>query len=366
MNEPIEPSPDAGLCVLVVFAKDPERGKSRLAAGIGRARASQVARALLVDTLQAARAAAESSGVRVSLAAADSGADAALARYGADFTREPQVGQTLGERLRHCVESWRQRGASRVVVVGTDCPFFSGEEVAAAMDRLTLADVVLGPASDGGYYLIGLRTDADSSALFDGIDWGTPAVLEQTVAAVRSQRLTLRLLPQLPDVDRADDLQPVFGLLEAAHTAWQVRGQATYWTLFDLLARLRREDQAADKWPPFEHVRLPELPGIDCPCGVARRAFGAAADFPGTVHWTQVSLDAEPHFHDRQTEVYVVVACGDDAAIELDGQRQPVAVGDAVLIRPGCVHRAIGAMTVVIVCVPKFDPADEVVVSRTD
>lgn len=106
-------------------------------------------------------------------------------------------------------------------------------------------------------------------------------------------------------------------------------------------------------------VDLNSLPPVDCPCGVARRAFADRAEFPGTVHLTQISHDAQQHYHQEHTEVYVILQCDEGAAIELDGQRTPVTPQTAILIPPGVRHRACGEMTVLILCTPNFDPADE-------
>ena len=106
-------------------------------------------------------------------------------------------------------------------------------------------------------------------------------------------------------------------------------------------------------------VSLPALQPVPCPCGLARRAFAGQADFPGTVHLTEITQDAQTHYHRRQTEVYVILECGEDAAIELDGELKPVRPLDAILIPPGVRHRGVGRMRVLIVCSPAFDPADE-------
>ena len=108
-----------------------------------------------------------------------------------------------------------------------------------------------------------------------------------------------------------------------------------------------------------EMVDLDALPPVDCPCGTARRAFADRDDFPGTVHLTQIQQDARVHYHQRQTEVYVILECGADAAIELDGVRHAVKPRTSILIPPGVRHRACGEMTVLILCTPKFDSADE-------
>lgn len=110
---------------------------------------------------------------------------------------------------------------------------------------------------------------------------------------------------------------------------------------------------------PFKVVHLPDLAGIACPCGVARRAYADAAEFPGTLHYTEIHREALIHYHLHHTEVYVVLECGPDAAIELDGTITPVQSYTSILIPPGVRHRAIGEMKVLIVCTPEFDSADE-------
>ncbi len=106
-------------------------------------------------------------------------------------------------------------------------------------------------------------------------------------------------------------------------------------------------------------IDLTSLPAVQCPCGVARRAFADRDEFPGTVHLTYISRDARDHYHKDHAEVYVVIECDEGAAIELDGQRHPVAAKTAILIPPGVKHRACGQMTVLIICTPNFDSADE-------
>lgn len=106
-------------------------------------------------------------------------------------------------------------------------------------------------------------------------------------------------------------------------------------------------------------IDLTTLPGVPCPCGVARRAFADRAEFPGTVHLTQISSDAREHYHKEHTEIYVILECSEGAAIDLDGQKYPAKPKTAVLIPPGVRHRASGQMTVLILCTPNFDPADE-------
>jgi mannose-6-phosphate isomerase-like protein (cupin superfamily) len=83
------------------------------------------------------------------------------------------------------------------------------------------------------------------------------------------------------------------------------------------------------------------------------------ADFPGTVHRTEICADAQKHYHKRLTETYYVLECETGAVMELDDEVVPLSAGTCVLIRPGVRHRAVGRMTVLIFVLPKFDPADE-------
>ena len=116
-------------------------------------------------------------------------------------------------------------------------------------------------------------------------------------------------------------------------------------------------DSAPDQ--RWEIVDFSQIAGVACPCGIARRAFTAAEELPLTVHQTEISREAQVHYHRRLTEIYYVLECGPDAQLELDGQRIDLAPGRAVRIPPGVRHRAIGAMKVLIIAHPKFDPADE-------
>jgi hypothetical protein len=115
-----------------------------------------------------------------------------------------QVGADLGTRLQNAIAPHFAQGRDRVLVIGIDCPELSVAILQQAQDALTAADVVLGPAADGGYYLIGLRVWEPN--LFTGISWGSAQVFAQTQARVRAARLTLATLPTLRDVDEPEDL----------------------------------------------------------------------------------------------------------------------------------------------------------------
>jgi mannose-6-phosphate isomerase-like protein (cupin superfamily) len=101
------------------------------------------------------------------------------------------------------------------------------------------------------------------------------------------------------------------------------------------------------------------IPGVACPCGTARRAFSDTEEVPFTLHRTDISVDAQTHYHKRITETYYFLDCGPEAKMELDGEHVPVSPGMCIQIPPGVRHRAIGKMQVLIIAYPKFDPEDE-------
>lgn len=111
--------------------------------------------------------------------------------------------------------------------------------------------------------------------------------------------------------------------------------------------------------PPFEKVEFSQLTPVACPCGWARRAFTHCVDFPATIHVTEITLDAQTHFHQTTTECYYILNCDPGAKMQLNSEVVELVPGTAILIRPGTRHRAIGKMQVLIVAIPKFDPADE-------
>jgi mannose-6-phosphate isomerase-like protein (cupin superfamily) len=109
----------------------------------------------------------------------------------------------------------------------------------------------------------------------------------------------------------------------------------------------------------YKIVEFASLPSVECPCGTTQRAFADVAEFPGTIHLTRISEDAQLHYHKHLTETYYFLECGPDASLQLDDEILPVRPGMCVMIPPGVRHRAIGKMTVLNIVFPKFDPADE-------
>ena len=123
---------------------------------------------------------------------------------GQDLRYCKQGSGDLGSRMRHAIRQAFTGGAEHVIVIGTDVPGISTDILQQATTALRDHDIVLGPAADGGYYLIGLKHDYQE--LFADIDWGTERVADQTRAAIRRLRLTWSEMTVLNDVDRPEDL----------------------------------------------------------------------------------------------------------------------------------------------------------------
>ena len=104
-------------------------------------------------------------------------------------------------------------------------------------------------------------------------------------------------------------------------------------------------------------AQLDEIAPVECPCGHSRRAFIDAHNSPATLHLVDITEDARVHYHKKLTEIYLFLE--GNGYMELDGQRVPVRPMTAILLKPGCRHRAVGKMKTVVVAIPAFDPQDE-------
>jgi uncharacterized protein len=215
---------------LVVIAKEPVPGavKTRLAPILGADGAAQVAAAMLADTVAAmAQVDAEPW-----VCFAPSDARRRMARLAPGCGLLAQVQGDLGDRLAACFAALLGGGAQRVVIVGADTPHVPGATYEAAFALLNQVDVVLGPAADGGYYLVGAK--AAHPELFVGVPMGTDAVFRVTVERAIGRRLRVGTVPMLRDLDRLEDLR-------AALAAGELDGSPrTRLVVADLLAAASR------------------------------------------------------------------------------------------------------------------------------
>lgn len=198
---------------LVIMARYPAVGevKTRLGHAIGAERACALYRAFLLD-LDSRFSAGRRALVWAVLSAPDQ--FSALVSPGGRCLA--QVGQDLGERMHNCFRRLLAEGAERVLIIGADAPHVRDAWLDEAEAELDSADVILGPAEDGGYYLIGMR---EPHEVFSGIQMGTPAVLAETLSRAERFGLRVRLLPKTFDVDELSDVLRLRQLLASGKAA---------------------------------------------------------------------------------------------------------------------------------------------------
>ncbi len=198
--------------VLGVFVKTPVAGrvKTRLAVEVGVRRAARHYSSMGPDIVAACvRPGAYRTVVWYSPPAAQRSVRTWLKGLQVSAFAPQKVGG-LGGRLSAAFRRHFREGARRVIVIGSDCPDVDRELIARALTALDDRDMVIGPANDGGFYLLGLR--APAPGLFRRVAWSTDAVLDQTLRNARRLHFDLSLLPALRDVDTGVDARAL-GLL---------------------------------------------------------------------------------------------------------------------------------------------------------
>ncbi len=191
---------------LIVFTRYPEPGKvkTRLAPELGEAGAARLHRDMTALTLNWADQLKQQGLLSVEVRFDGGSRELMEGEFGDGHRFVAQGDGDLGVRLKRAVEEAAREGVKRIVLVGTDCPELCAEVAQRAFDSLRRCDLVVGPARDGGYYLIGLRRT--QPGLFTDMPWGTSGVLEATVRRAREMGLSLAMLQELSDVDRPEDL----------------------------------------------------------------------------------------------------------------------------------------------------------------
>jgi uncharacterized protein len=188
--------------------------KTRLAAETSADWAAEVASALLLDTMERL---ARIDAVRI-LAYTPTSAQTYFAQIAGDrFRVLPQADGDLGQRMTSFLAGQLEAGVTAAVVVGADSPTLPLRFILQAFQELESADAVIGPTTDGGYYLIGCARRLPP--LFEGIAWSTSRVLADTVAALRDPKWRLALLPPWYDVDTLEDWRVLQGHVAAQRRA---------------------------------------------------------------------------------------------------------------------------------------------------
>ncbi|OPX92719.1 MAG: 2-phospho-L-lactate guanylyltransferase [Syntrophorhabdus sp. PtaB.Bin006] len=193
---------------LIVFVRLPEKGKvkTRLARTMGDETTLALYRCFVLDTLAAARRTACPTGVFFYPPDLQ---DVPLDWLGDGLTFLPQEGEDLGERMFIALQK-TLLDCPRAVLIGSDCPDLPPAVIREAFESLKTHDAVLGPAADGGYYLMGFSSTAIIPAPFKGIRWGGPDVFDATVAVLKENGVSVHVLPLWRDIDEYGDLKAFF------------------------------------------------------------------------------------------------------------------------------------------------------------
>ncbi len=190
---------------ILLFVKAPEKGhvKTRLAASLGDDAALELYSCFVEDIVDVV----EKTGVPVRIHVHPSKAQSAVTRWlGPSRLYRPQQGHDLGQRMEHALRQAFTDGVSRAVLIGSDIPDLTPDILCEALDALRTTDSALGPAHDGGYYLVGFRKETFLPEVFHGIAWSTDSVYKSTIDLLRNAGRTIHYLPQLRDIDTVDDL----------------------------------------------------------------------------------------------------------------------------------------------------------------
>jgi rSAM/selenodomain-associated transferase 1 len=186
------------------MAKRPRRGstKTRLCPPLTPAQAVDLYSALLADTITFVTGLPDVQPAIAVTPAQD--LDYFVARARGGMALYPVEGRDIGGVLDRVLTTALAEGHPKAMAIHSDGPTFRPEVIAEAIGALETQDVVLGPCDDGGYYLVGLKRACPQ--LFEGIEWSTPRVTQQTLARARQRGLAVHLLPEAMDVDTGDDL----------------------------------------------------------------------------------------------------------------------------------------------------------------
>lgn len=200
--------------------------KTRLAKSIGDDKALSVYEAMLRDVLASIGPAADGIEIEIVWAPTPNAGGHSLRKAFGDRPLAMQTGATLGDRMSMAFsERFFFHRTETIIAIGVDDPHLTRQSLEHAFSLLTSCEWVIGPAADGGYYLIGCRAAAFDASIFRDIEWGSDSVLSTTVQRIRSRESSLAVMPLHYDIDEEADLrrfasENVEGALPALLREW--------------------------------------------------------------------------------------------------------------------------------------------------
>ncbi len=185
--------------LLIIFTRNPELGKvkTRLAKSVGNQKALDIYKFLLQRTKEVTLQVDCDKTVFYSQEIAQNDI------WNLEFSKEIQTGNDLGEKMQNAFSSAFEKGYEKVAIIGSDLYDLEPHHISEAFEKLDSHDVVMGPAQDGGYYLLGLKEVYPN--IFQNKEWGTSTVRKDTLNDL--QKVSLHLLEELNDVDVIDDIK---------------------------------------------------------------------------------------------------------------------------------------------------------------
>ncbi len=196
-------------CV-ILFVKLPEKGKvkSRLANRLDGNVVLRLYECMVLDTIDMVNSGHYSFHICFDPAGAG---DRMRKWLGHDYSYMPQLGNDLGEKMEQAFSHVFAKGIDAAVLIGSDVPGITSAIIAEALEALATHDSVIGPASDGGYYLIGFKKDTLCTYIFHHMPWSTAGVFVETSRRLHQALRSVYVLPECTDVDRKEDLITLLG-----------------------------------------------------------------------------------------------------------------------------------------------------------
>ncbi len=198
---------------IILFVKLPEKGrvKSRLARDMGWDLVLRLYESMVLDTIDLLKRAA----APFIICFDPPGSLERVRRWlGPEYSYVPQTGDDLGERMEQAFARAFREGMNHVVLIGSDIPGLDSYVIHDAFAALASHDAVIGPSTDGGYYLVGFQKNGFEPGIFHDMIWSTETVFRETIDRLRGRSWKVHVLPQCQDVDTKEDLKALLARYE--------------------------------------------------------------------------------------------------------------------------------------------------------